>query len=268
MKLSDILEHITSTEQEEFGKVNQSRRESILQLGKLGKKFAMAAVPASFLAAIPNSTKAGVGSTHDLVSVLQFALKLEYLERGYYQQGLNTILLTQTADRPIFEQIYQHEAAHVEFLRSAISSINNTTPISEPIFDYSAQGAFTPFLSYPQFLALAQAFEDTGVRAYKGQAGNLKSDDAILTAALQIHSVEARHASEVRRLRGDKGWITGSQIGTLPSQTQAVYNGEDNVMQGGVNVTSKTTVGAAAVQEAFDEPLTLEEVSTIVSLFE
>jgi hypothetical protein len=29
----------------------------------------------------------------------------------------------------------------------------------------------------------------------------------LLTAALQIHSVEARHASEVRRLRGQKGWL-------------------------------------------------------------
>jgi hypothetical protein len=53
--------------------------------------------------------------------------------------------------------------------------------------------------AYAQFLALAQAFEDTGVRAYKGQAANLISTD-LLTAALQIH-VEARHASEVRRLR-------------------------------------------------------------------
>jgi rubrerythrin len=53
-------------------------------------------------------------------------------------------------------------------------------------------------------LALAQAFEDTGVRAYKGQAANLMSKPDLLTAALQIHSVEARHASEVRRLRGQK----------------------------------------------------------------
>jgi hypothetical protein len=40
-----------------------------------------------------------------------------------------------------------------------------------------------------QFLALSQAFEDTGVRAYK--ATNLISTPDLLTAALQIHSVEA-----------------------------------------------------------------------------
>ena len=35
-------------------------------------------------------------------------------------------------------------------------------------------------------LAVAQAFEDTGVRAYKGQAGNLIDDGSTLQAALQM----------------------------------------------------------------------------------
>ena len=52
------------------------------------------------------------------------------------------------------------------------------------------------FSNYKTFLAVSQALEDTGVRAYKGQAGNLKSSDEILTVALQIHSVEARHAAQ------------------------------------------------------------------------
>ena len=34
----------------------------------------------------------------------------------------------------------------------------------------------------------------------------LISSDAILTAALQIHSVEARHAAQVRRIGGKKPW--------------------------------------------------------------
>ncbi len=44
------------------------------------------------------------------------------------------------------------------------------------------------FSNYKTFLALSQAFEDTGVRAHKGQAGSLKSSDEILTVALQIRS--------------------------------------------------------------------------------
>ena len=54
--------------------------------------------------------------------------------------------------------------------------------------------------------AIKARFEDLGVAAYKGQAANLIENDAILTAALQIHSVEARHAAEVRRIGGKKSW--------------------------------------------------------------
>ncbi|WP_228428593.1 ferritin-like domain-containing protein [Chryseobacterium daecheongense] len=37
------------------------------------------------------------------------------------------------------------------------------------------------------------------VDAYKGQAGNVMFNKVVLEAALQIHSVEARHASQVQR---------------------------------------------------------------------
>jgi hypothetical protein len=53
----------------------------------------------------------------------------------------------------------------------------------------------------------------------------------------------------------------------MPSVTQAVYNGEDNLIQGGVNVTTVTSVGADGVTEAFDEPLTMQEMLTIAGLF-
>ncbi|MGI9113912.1 MAG: ferritin-like domain-containing protein, partial [Chthoniobacterales bacterium] len=62
------------------------------------------------------------------------------------------------------------------------------------------------FSNYRTFLELAQTFEDTGVAAYKGQATNLITSSKLLTAALRIHSVEARHAAEIRRLRGEKPW--------------------------------------------------------------
>lgn len=117
---------------------------------------------------------------------------------------------------------------------------------------------------------MAQAFEDTGVRAYKGQAGNFLGSP-FLTAALQIHSVEARHVSEIIRLRGLKGWITNNERGTgMPEATQAVYNGAKNIIQDGVDVTtlgSGTPFGMRASTEAYDEPLTGDEASAIASLF-
>lgn len=170
-------------------------------------------------------------------------------------------------DRAIFEQIEKHEVDHVEFLKAAIESYGGE-PVGKPEFDFTAGGMFDPFNNYDQFLALAQAFEDTGVRAYKGQAANLMEEEDLLTAALQIHSVEARHASEVRRLRGLKGWITQDERGAgIPEAAQAVYAGEDNVMQGGVDVRTITPVGEDGITEAFDEPLTKDEVLTIAGLF-
>ena len=51
------------------------------------------------------------------------------------------------------------------------------------------------------FLKTAVAFEDLAVAAYKGQAHLIKSD-AVLAAAVSIHSVEARHAAWMRHLFG------------------------------------------------------------------
>ena len=129
-------------------------------------------------------------------------------------------------------------------------------------------GAFGDvFRNYQMFLAVSQALEDTGVRAYKGQAGNLQDNAKILTVALQIHSVEARHAAEVRRLRGEKGWISGDSRGTLPAPTQSVYDGEGNITQGGANLAGLAGLSNDAITEAFDEPLSKEQILAIAKLF-
>lgn len=101
---------------------------------------------------------------------------------------------------------------------------------SDEDFDFTAGGQFDPFNDYPTFLLLSQAFEDTGVRAYKGQAPKMAGND-LLTAALQIHSVEACHA------------------------------GEDNATQAGVDQQTLGDYSAAEVTEAYDEPLTMEAVA-------
>jgi hypothetical protein len=161
-------------------------------------------------------------------------------------------------------QIGKHEKQHVDFLKSALGS----AAIDKPEFDFTAGGAFDPFGDYNQFKILAQAFEDTGVRAYKGQAANLINSDALLTAALQIHSVEARHAARVRMLRHDYGWVTFSNRGVgMPAATQAVYNGEDVRVQAGIDLKTITTSDHMPLTAAFDEPLTRKEVTAIASLF-
>ncbi len=231
-----------------------SRRAALARSGKMAGALAIASLPVAFGLMAKNAFAQGTGLPQDILDVLNFALTLEYLEDEFYRMGVNSGVIL-AGDLPIFQQISKHETAHVALLTSAISS-GGGTPATKPTFDFTAGGAFNPFGNYADFQALSQGFEDTGVRAYKGQAANLISNDDILTTALRIHSVEARHASEVRRLRGQKGWITGNQT-DVPA-LQPVYDGEE-----AANGTAATPEAA----EAFDEPLTKDAVLAIANMF-
>ncbi len=236
--------------------------------GKLGRTLGKVATVGLPLAAFFTPGRAGAQSSGDtVIDVLNFALTLEYLEAAYYAEGLDASGLLSGDMRDTIALIGQHENAHVEFLKSAISA-SGGMPVDEPSFDFTAGGNFPNIFSdAPTFLAVAQAFEDTGVRAYKGQAGNLMGNGDVLTAALQIHSVEARHASMIRRMRGSKGWITNAENTTGAAAADGVYAGENQVTQLGVDVTSVSTVDRAHITEAFDEPLAKQDVLDIASLF-
>lgn len=252
-----------------------SRREALRGAGRWGMGLALASVPLG-LAAMARGAFAQSGLPQAVVDVLNFALTLEELEAEFYVMGMGASGLIPAADRQIFGTIRDHEVAHVQFLRNALGS----AAVAKPTFDFTAGGAFTPFSNYEQFKALAQAFEDTGVRAYKGQAPVLLQSKPVLRAALTIHSVEARHASEVRRLRGNfvdlspqEGWPTLNLRGTgMPAATQPVYDGEENVTQAGINIANLPgpaggTIGATQASESFDEPLTRQQVLEIVDAF-
>jgi rubrerythrin len=228
-----------------------SRRGVLTQGGKMAGAIAVASVPVAFGLMAKSAFAQSSVLPQDIIDVLNFALKLEYLEDEFYRMGLDSGVIS-SPDLPIFETISAHETAHVALLESVLGG--SADP--KPTFDFTANGAFDPFGDYDQFKILSQGFEDTGVRAYKGQATALMANDDILTTALQIHSVEARHASAVRRLRGQKGWITGST--TDVPQLQPVYDGEETA-----NGTATTPESA----QAFDEPLSMDAVLQIASLF-
>jgi rubrerythrin len=195
---------------------------------------------------------------------LDFSRTLEYLESTFYTMGLAANGLVPASDRTIIAQISKHETDHVSLLQTTITSLGGT-PVAKPNFDFTAGGKFADvFSNYQTFLALSNAFEDTGVRAYKGAAPSLLGSGAVLTAALDIHSVEARHASEIRRMRGLKGWVSNADANGLPA---AIYAGEDNKTQLGIDVTTITSVPAVSVTEAFDEPLTMSAVLAIATPF-
>lgn len=239
--------------------------------GKIAALLALGSIPI----ALGALAKDAYGQTPaDVLDVLQFALLLEHLENEFYTRGVAGTGLIDAADRTIFTTIQAHESAHVAGLQALITG-KGATPNAKPNFDFTAKGNLPGFNftagQYETFKALAQAFEDTGVRAYKGQAGRLMNDKSALSAALSIHSVEARHAAEVRRLRGEKGWITTNSRGSLPAFTQGVYDGEELATQAGIAISSLPNAGANggnnAATEAFDEPLTKAQVTAIVTPF-
>jgi len=279
MSIIKLLDEFSS---EKLTTKSSSRREMFNTLGSFGKKAAAAAIPFGMAASgKARAATAAFFQENSAVDALQLALTLEYLEAEFYIKALESGVLPAGRAETVYMQISKHESAHVDFLRAGLEGAG-ATPVESPTFDFTAGGSFDPFnengigqdMAYAQLLALAQAFEDTGVRAYKGQAANLMGT-AFLEPALQIHSVEARHASEIRRIRGLEGWITLNNRGEgMPEATQAVYDGEEQTTQAGVDLVGydygdSPLVGdvAEAVSKAFDEPITAETATAIASLF-
>lgn len=278
MNLQNIISAIEETDPEVYEKLD-SRRRLMKNLARFSGKVAAASIPVG----IATMFKKAYGGDKDLIlAVLNFALTLEYLESEFYKKGVSTEALIPQVDRPAFQTINLHEKEHVKFLTDTINSLGGT-PVSFTFssFDYTAKGNFPGvFSDYATFLAVSQTFEDTGVRAYKGQATNLKSSNAILTAALQIHSVEARHASHLRKIRRANGllvpggvdlrpWITLNQSGIASAAVQASYNGEEATTQAGINIININgkSISADAASESFDEPLNKDQVLAIVTPF-
>jgi rubrerythrin len=138
-----------------------------------------------------------------IVDVLKFALTLEHIEDAFYRSGLDAKGLIPAKYLEVFNQIGKHEAAHVAYLKAALGK----DAFERPKLDLTAGGKYADALTnFDTYLTLSQTFEDLGVAAYKGQAANLMANGDILTVALQIHSVEARHAAEVRKIGGKKPW--------------------------------------------------------------
>ena len=269
MNFFQILSEIEKVDPEVYGRLD-SRRSVFKHMSGLGQKLSAAALPLA-MGAIFNKAYAQTPSGLAAVDVLNFALKLEYLESFFYQQrtaltGLSTPISTSLG------LIATDEANHVNFLRTVITSLSGT-PVTAPTaatFDYTGgKGSNAgPFADYRTnvntYLALAQSFEDTGVRAYKGAAPltAVMANKTVLTAALNIHSVEARHASQLRAMRralattgspapsqgvpqtanlslAPKSWISGTDGGgASPTYTAPIY--------GAGNDTGTATYGAAA----------------------
>jgi len=133
---------------------------------------------------------AGAATAGD-VTILNYALTLEYLEAAFYTEAGRMGVLN--GELAAFARVVgQHERAHVSALKKALGS----AAVASPTFDFKGTTE-----DANAFAATAQVLEDTGVMAYAGQAP-LVDSNAVLGAALAIHTVEARHASWIRHING------------------------------------------------------------------
>lgn len=272
--------------------------------GKLAAGLALGSVPVA-IAALARDTFAQTPA--DLVDAIRFAFVLENLENEFYRAVLGTSAVA--AQNAVFAgvraqipegvrqslaQIQKHEAQHVAFLATTLQQLGSTpVAFSAADFDFtggngSGTGPFARAGTELDFLLLtAQAFEDTGVRAYKGQAGRLlipgnATADAVLESAVRIHAVEARHASQIRRIRrrrnpGDgvlrfSGYVLGgganaagsSGVANAPAEVVAalnlVYGGgngpvsrpENNTQHVVFNGTAEVVIDAATLSGTQD----------------
>lgn len=275
---------------------------------RLAAGLALGTVPLAVAALTRDVYGQTPGSVQD---VINFALMLEIFENEFYKAVLGTsasaaqnsafsVVRSQVpaSALPALQQIQKHEKQHVDFLMA--NGAQNVLQLTAESFDFTGargagDGPFARATTELGFLLLtAQAAEDTGVRAYKGQAPNLQAagNTVVLEAALRIHSVEARHASKIRRLRRAtgapdtvrfSGTVSGGgaaaagagNISNPPAAVvaalEAIYAGEGNTTQGGINVATLSGLPAgmdpAAASEAFDEPLTKAQVAAIVQPF-
>ena len=245
MNLFNLISDIEKVDPEISDRYSFYSRRNLL---KFGSKLAAAGIPTLVAASLNKALAQSTAPSQAAIGVLNFALTLEYLEDDFYRTGLSTAGLVPSSDQTVINQISKHETAHVALLKSALG----TVAVAKPTFKYPT-GTFS---TYAAFLATARALEDIGVQAYKGQAGNLINDKAILKTALQIHSVEARHASEIRRILGLKGWVSDT--------TQTTFT------QGGVSLKTLPNVSGISddnFRGAFDEPLTSAQVLALATPF-
>jgi hypothetical protein len=270
-------------------------RRDLLSRSSMGvAALALAGVPAG-LAMMANTAQA---QGTDATAAFTLMLRLSLLQQAFYaagQEAAFTKLVGEPetaqpdpfteAESQAVDQILANETDHVSTL-SALA----TAPADTYDFTGGSGSEDGPFslTSKEDFFAAAQLLADASVRAYKGQFENLLGN-ANLTTAFQIHSVEARHAAQIRNLRGQSlyppnassegefgGGFTEEQLphaiavyGPTVSAPDANGNpvesvGEDNKIQ----KSSYAPAGITAFDAtAFDEPLSAANVATILDFF-
>jgi hypothetical protein len=167
----------------------QSRRGFLSKALMLGGG-ALAASGVGVFAGVARGAPSAAGD----IAILNFALKLEYLEAAFYEMAAGGAYgrLAPTLQQ-FAATLAEHEQEHVDAIVATIPKLGGH-PVAKPALKI-------PALNQRTFLRTAIALEGTGVGAYGGAFPMLKLAP-VKEAALAIHSVEARHHAWARRLAG------------------------------------------------------------------
>jgi len=185
------------------------------------------------------ATAGSGGSGLSDITILNFALALEFLERDFYAEALEEAGL-EGEMKTYAETLQEHEAAHVDTISSTIEKLGGT-PVSKPSFDFKDTTS-----SADSFLETAIQLEETGVSAYQGAAPSISSKE-ILAAAASILPVEAFHTAWGRTLM-DGGDLPAPEAFNKPMTPQQVIAAVNELgfVEGGL--TLDALAGAANAQ--------------------
>ncbi|KAK7001347.1 protein rds1 [Favolaschia claudopus] len=156
--------------------------------------------------------------------VLNYALTLEHLESTFYQQGLAKFSASDFKNagfpdwvRGRFQQISDHEATHVSFLSTAL-----TTAGAEAVApcEYNF-----PLTDVHSFVDSSIILEGVGTAAYTGGA-QLIDNKGYLTVAASILAVEARHTAWLDAAVNRRNpWNTAFDTPLTPNQVYTLASG-------------------------------------------
>jgi len=187
---------LNELEPEVVKRIDLSAREALAKY-----RSHMIAASVSTLLAVASTEAFGAELPQQVVDILNYALTLEHFEATFYKTANGADGLIPEKYRGLFREIGEHEAGHVALL----SGVLGNAAVKPPKFDFTAGGKYADvFTNFKTFSTLSSTIEDTGVAAFAGQITNL-AGTPVLQTALQIHSVEARHAGSVRVLVGKPG---------------------------------------------------------------
>jgi len=170
------------------------------------------------------STAAMSRSKNADVTIVNYALTLEYVEADFYDQVVKSGQITDRATVDLAKRIAEVERQHVEALSGTVTKLGGK-PAAKPATRFDDVIAAGP----EKILRTAATVENLGAAAYLGQAGRITSKE-VLAAALAIHTVEARHAAALNQLVG-RGFTGGSALeGSIPDGAFAKAMTMDQVL--------------------------------------